>query len=840
MGEFSFGPFGWWYTIIPVVICRHNGDLRMRTSTIRSIALLASLTPALVLAGAPRGSQERMVEWTIESRQAYADPFNEVDVDVVFSKGGQTWRVPTFWRGGQRWTVRFAPPSPGEYTYRLQSTDAGNADLNGHEGRVSIAAYAGSNELLRHGMLRVSANRRFFEHADGTPFHWLGDTWWTGLSDRLSWEGYQKLTADRKAKGFTVVQMVAGLVPVEELAPVDAGFHNEGGFVWEESFARINPEYFDYADRRIQHLLEAGMVPALVGAWANLLDEMGVARMKKHWRYMIARYGAYPVFWIAGGEVVDPPADAVNKVAAGRRSKIPGGWTEVARYIRATDPYRHPLTVHEDYLPANAFPVQDEGLMDFDCLQPSHFGWKSMAAGVAQVNMHYARTTVRKPVVQCEIGYEGLGNYHLQDFQRAAFWLMMLNGAAGHTYGAVGTWESYTAEKPFHRMKWSLTTWDEGMTLPGAYQVGIGAKLLARYPWWRFEPHPEWVAPRGVTVLEPRADINGFDASFNYEQMADPRGESATDSGTVFAPYAAGIPKEVRFIYSPSFGFAPLNGRPLATVLGLEPGIRYTAWFWDPTHGTKIDLGSVERPAPGALIPADGIENGKSIAWTHHGSVSHSSGALIARGKTLSVLSTLREQDLVASVRIRGGTDAALLLRYQDESNYVAAVYSAKDSSIHLLERSAGVDGAPLGRTALSPVAGDDIQLTAEVRDAAAIVSLTDGRRSYTSPIVDIQQTAAGMVALLHQAPDVSQRFAELQLRKSPAIAADERLELKLYDAAGRYRGEMDGPSSPARPARGLAAWEEVVRNKHILLDAFRPHGLPYSSDWVLVLETAP
>ena len=61
-------------------------------------------------------------------------------------------------------------------------------------------------------MLRASANKRYFEHADGTPFYWLGDTWWSGLSDRLSWEGFQKLTADRKEKGFTVVQIVAGLV----------------------------------------------------------------------------------------------------------------------------------------------------------------------------------------------------------------------------------------------------------------------------------------------------------------------------------------------------------------------------------------------------------------------------------------------------------------------------------------------------------------------------------------------------------------------------------------------------------------------------------------------------
>jgi len=48
----------------------------------------------------PLARQERLVEWTIDSAKIYGDPFNDVDVDVIFSKDGQSWRVPTFWRGG--------------------------------------------------------------------------------------------------------------------------------------------------------------------------------------------------------------------------------------------------------------------------------------------------------------------------------------------------------------------------------------------------------------------------------------------------------------------------------------------------------------------------------------------------------------------------------------------------------------------------------------------------------------------------------------------------------------------------------------------------------------------
>ena len=380
--------------------------------------------------------QSGIYEQSFESQKVYADPFNQVDVDVIFTRGGESWRVPTFWRGGNRWTVRFAPPVPGEYSYHLECTDQTNPDLNGHETRVKITGYAGTSPLLKHGMIRVSADKRHFEQADGTPFYWLGDTWWTGMSDRLSWAGFQKLTENRKAKGFTVVQIVAGLVPSnEEQAPVDPGFHDEGGAVWDPEFKQINPQYFDYADRRIQRLVDAGIAPAIVGAWHQALPQMGIAKMEKHWRYIIARYGAYPVFWIAGGEVFDPSRETERKIPPATVDgksidmKVPG-WSDVARYIRATDPYHHPLTVHEIPPPYN-IPLNDESLTDFDLFQPSHFGWPSIAVEIAELDICRSRTSIVKPEVVGEIGYEGIGGTNLEDFQRVSFWSAMLNGAAG-------------------------------------------------------------------------------------------------------------------------------------------------------------------------------------------------------------------------------------------------------------------------------------------------------------------------------------------------------------------------------------------------------------------------
>ena len=760
-------------------------------------ALLLGVAPAR---GESPAAYNRLFERTFQSQKTYADPFNDVDVDVVFTGAGKSWRVPTFWRGGNRWTVRFAPPAPGEYEYRLESTDSANPDLNGHQDHVNISAYSGTNALLRHGMPQVGPDGRHFAYADGAPFYWLGDTWWTGMSDRLSWDTFQKAADDRQQKGFTVVQIVAGLVPSnEEQAPIDAGFRNEGGPVWDPQWKQVNPAFFDQADRRVLRLIDSGLVPAIVGGWHQVLPQMGAAKLKKHWRYIIARWGAYPVFWIAGGEVFDPPLEQARKLTF-----IPKmtGWTDVVRYVKATDPYHHPLSVHEIPPPYDTS-VEDESLLDFDFFQASHFGWPSIALEVALLDMHRARTAVKKPEVEGEIGYEELGGTNGEDFQRASFWLAMLNGAAGYTYGANALFESYSVDKPFHRTKYSFLTSEEGMHLPGSRQVGLGAKLLEQYSWWQLEPHPEWVMPRGTTLLAPRAGLNGFDlgdfrsalAGQSAKDFADqyPGGEWKARHGNIFLPYAAGIPGKLRLIYVPCFGLF-CSSPP--TILGLEAGVRYQAYFWEPSLGVKVHLGAVERPAPGALLSVEGFES--------------------ASGH-LTLARQVNQADLVAAADGHA-TGLSLILRYHDAGNYLAAAYSSKSRTISLLDRKQGIDGPALAITPV-PVIRPDFHLTAEARGSWLIVSITDGQHTYTSEIAHVGNVTAGRVGY-------QQGATHFELRRSPTLVTDQHVERQLYDASGGYRGELQG-----------SGWDDLVKEKIILLDAYRPLRLPMPQDWLLVLE---
>ena len=239
------------------------------------------------------GTNRVPVEWAFETATLYGDPWMDVSLDVeITDPAGALQLVPAYWAGGQTWKVRYGSHAPGRYTFRSVCSDTSNADLHGQTGTIDIADYDGENPLYRHGPIRAAADQRHFEHADGTPFFWFGDTWWFGLCRRFGWpDDFQALTSDRVKKGFSVIQITSGLNPEATgggTSPFDPRSFNEAGYAWEDDYARINPRYWDLADIRIRHLVESGLVPCLVGSWGYHLPPMGVQRMEQHWRYMMA------------------------------------------------------------------------------------------------------------------------------------------------------------------------------------------------------------------------------------------------------------------------------------------------------------------------------------------------------------------------------------------------------------------------------------------------------------------------------------------------------------------------------------------------------------------------
>ena len=74
--------------------------------------------------------------------------------------------------------------------------------------------------------------------------------------------------------------------------PFDPRGANEAGFLWEEDYSRLNPAYFDLADRRIGRMVARGLLPCIVGAWGYFIEYAGEQVMKRHFRNLVARYGA--------------------------------------------------------------------------------------------------------------------------------------------------------------------------------------------------------------------------------------------------------------------------------------------------------------------------------------------------------------------------------------------------------------------------------------------------------------------------------------------------------------------------------------------------------------------
>jgi hypothetical protein len=514
-------------------------------------------------------SVNRATVWTLSSARDRADPWSEIALFATLrGPGGEELRIPGYWDGERTWRFRVSAPTPGRWTLESACDDASDEGLDARtaELRVLPADTAETNVFVRHGAVGMTEGGAAFAHRDGTPFHWLADTWWMLMSERVAWpEDFGRLVDHRKAQGFTAVQVVVGFPP--DTTPFDGRDANAGGSPWLTDYASINPAYFQAVDRRLERIIDAGLLPCILGGWGYHLLFMGKQRMLAHWRYLVARYGAWPVVWCLAGEGAMPyylskhPEDDVSALKA--------AWPEVARFVKGIDPYRRPVTLHprrhswDDTLDADG--------LDFHMTQAGHL---PNAPRLAIEALAIGRDRFPgKAIVNAEPPYEGHAGANWEDVQRYSFWSSMLSGAAGFTYGAAGVFQANDKARPTGDRPdgggYDLATWDEAIHWPGARQVAGGHALLAALGYHRFSVHPEWASIR---------------LRFGAEAYALPP-----------RAFAAGIPGEVRVIYLPLRWYhwdGPL-------LHALEPGLRYRAAYVDTATFARTELGEITGDAKG-------------------------------------------------------------------------------------------------------------------------------------------------------------------------------------------------------------------------------------------------
>lgn len=506
--------------------------------------------------------QNNVVELVLSSAE------NKQMIMKVQTPAGKVIHVPAFCCSDGTVRVRYASPEIGVHSYTVC---AGDTDAAVEDGSINVVRYEGTNPLYVHGPLSRAQNPKYMQHIDGEPFFYLADTWWMAMTERISFEEFIGLADDRQRKGFSAVQIIAGLYP--DMPPFDVRGKNEGGFPWDERFEKLNPAFFEAADQKIEALIERGIMPCIVACWGYFAGIAGVDVLKRHWDHIIARWGAYPVMWCAAGEATMPfyteesfeSSDQAVRDAYNAKSRAQ--WTDITQHIRQSDPFERLLTIHPTQNGHEQ--VDNEALLDLDMLQTGHGSYMSLVPTLKQV--HAALERRKMPVINSEVCYEGICETCGPDIQRYLFASNVLMGCCGHTYGANGIWQINDAKKPYgpspHGVQWGIRSWQDAANLPGSTHIGNMKRFLCKFDWHRFEFRQDW--------LEYPCSLEGLDGLF-----------------------AAGIPREIRVIFNPTFG-GYFWGE--FVVKDIEPDVQYEAFLFDIICDEVIAVGDI-TPVEGRWV----------------------------------------------------------------------------------------------------------------------------------------------------------------------------------------------------------------------------------------------
>lgn len=295
------------------------------------------------------------VELSFEMKNNYTNPYMDVDFGVKLEGPNFSKKVYGFWDGGQCMKVRIVAMEPGTWKWETFSNqdDIGLIGLSGSFKAIPWTEKEKVENECRRGFINSTPNGRGFMHADGTPFLYIGDTWWGVPTFRFAWHdddkereigpdmGFKDLIRIRKAQGYNGVAMIASWpnwkedqypadfimddplkTPLRQAWPREGNLsgiakedlkakdmHNEGGMAFEypgiiegyedavPDLTRINPEYFKHMDKKIDYMNSQGFVPFIeiirrdiTRLWKNYFEWPDT--YARYMLYIFARYQA--------------------------------------------------------------------------------------------------------------------------------------------------------------------------------------------------------------------------------------------------------------------------------------------------------------------------------------------------------------------------------------------------------------------------------------------------------------------------------------------------------------------------------------------------------------------
>ena len=351
--------------------------------------------------------------------------------------------------------------------------------------------------------LKISANKRFFQTADGKPFFWLGDTGWL-LFIKCKREDAIKYLDDRKEKGFNVIQvMLIHDVKLAVNAYGDSSIHK--GDVSkpvtkdEHIIDDLKYTYWDHVDFIIDEAAKRGIYMALVPVWGGNIKYVNEEQAKIYATFLANRYkNKSNIIWLNGGDIKG--TDGLKQ------------WKVIGNTIRSIDK-KHLMTFHPRGRNSSSAWFHNEPWLDFNMFQSGHRSYAQDTS--ANETLHYGEDNWKyvsddyklkpvKPTLDGEPSYEDIPyGLHKQDepywqdyeIRRYAYWSVFAGGC-GFTYGHNSVMQFYTPGDSgisfFPKIKWQ----DE-LDAPGAGQMQHLKKLILGRSYFDRIPDQSMIVDNG-------------------------------------------------------------------------------------------------------------------------------------------------------------------------------------------------------------------------------------------------------------------------------------------------------------------------------------------------------
>lgn len=316
----------------------------------------------------------------------------------------------------------------------------------------------GEHRFAEHGPVQVARDNQHFEHADRTPFLWLGDAAWNaaGRATASDWREYLQVRAAQK---FNVVQWK---LPA-------AAFNGREGL-------SVNLELFRQLEAKLETANAAGLLNAIAPLWEiganaanNLPEDQAVALL----RYCLARWDADHVAWIVAFESDNTGVQAVRWQRIGRAVfntvshapvvLLPGESNWVL------DRFRQERWV--DALGIQTTQVTDEDSLPWLLNGPLSLERKKSPAKPL-ITLAPAAETAR-----ADLATTGLA-------RRLLWWNLLLNTPAGVSCSAqnIAEWATNPGSRTFAQ------PWYQATSLPGAAAIAPLSDCFATKDFWRLQP----------------------------------------------------------------------------------------------------------------------------------------------------------------------------------------------------------------------------------------------------------------------------------------------------------------------------------------------------------------